>query len=69
MMDALREARATGRRREWPLREIVNAVFHARRDGVTLAVQGFPALEAGLSWVRLVANLAWPFPVHRKGLG
>jgi transposase len=30
----LPEARATGRRREWPMREIVNAIFHVLRGGI-----------------------------------
>ena len=31
----LPEASSTGRRREWPMREIVNAIFHVLRGGIT----------------------------------
>ena len=46
-------ARATGRRREWPMREIVNVIFYVLRGGIGLAIaaEGFSALADGLPLV------------------
>lgn len=40
----LPEARATGARRKWPMREIVNAIFYVLRGGIAwrLPPEDFP---------------------------
>ena len=48
----LPEARATGRRREWPMREIVNAIFYVLRGGITwrLLPKDFPPWQTVYRW-------------------
>ena len=45
-------ARATGRRREWPMREIVNAIFYVLRGGITwrLLPKDFPPWQTVYRW-------------------
>lgn len=42
----------TGRRREWPMREIVNAIFHVLRGGITwrLLPKDFPPWQTVCRW-------------------
>ena len=46
------EVRATGRRQEWPMREIVNAIFYVLRDGIAwrLLPKDFPPLQTVCRW-------------------
>lgn len=48
----LPEARSTGRRREWPMREIVNAIFYVLRGGITwrLLPKDFPPWQTVYRW-------------------
>ncbi len=45
-------ARATGRRREWPMREIVNAIFYVLRGGIAwrLLPKDFPPWQTVYRW-------------------
>ena len=45
------EARTTGRRRQWPMREIVNAIFYVLRGGIAwrLLPKDFPPWQT-VSW-------------------
>lgn len=48
----LPEASSTGRRREWPMREIVNAIFYVLRGGITwrLLPKDFPPWQTVYRW-------------------
>ncbi len=45
-------ARSTGRRRAWPLREIVNAIFYVLRGGIAwrLPPKDFPPWQTVYRW-------------------
>jgi putative transposase len=45
-------ARATGRRREWPMREIMNAIFYVLRGGIAwrLLPKDFPPWQTVYRW-------------------
>ena len=46
------EARTTGRRRQWPMREIVNAIFYVLRGGIAwrLLPKDFPPWQTVYRW-------------------
>lgn len=48
----LPEARATGRRRQWPMREVVNAIFYVLRGGIAwrLLPKDFPPWQTVYRW-------------------
>lgn len=48
----LPKASSTGRRREWPMREIVNAIFYVLRGGITwrLLPKDFPPWPTVYRW-------------------
>lgn len=48
----LPEASSTGRRREWPMREIVNAIFYVLRGGIAwrLVPKDFPPWQTVYRW-------------------
>lgn len=56
----LPEARSTGRRREWPMREIVNAIFYVQRGGITwrLLPKDFPPWQTVYRWFARLCDRA-----------
>ncbi|MEG8220478.1 IS5 family transposase [Sphingomonas sp. HH69] len=56
----LPEARSTGRRREWPMREIVNAIFYVLRGGIAwrLLPKDFPPWQTVYRWFALLRDEA-----------
>src|SRR5689334_6970568 len=56
----LPEESSTGRRREWPMREIVNAIFYVLRGGITWRVLSkvFAAWPAVYRWFARVRDEA-----------